>query len=352
MELAKQAGLSADVGRVYINLLDALSRSHRWAGAGETIEAGIEWCRRHGLDAWLGYVVAAQAEWHEVNGRWDYAAETALSILNGPPSQVVGFRNWALCTLARVRVRRGDPGYWPLLDEALESARAVGELQHLAPVAVIRAEAAWLEGRSDAIGAETDDAFALALRQRAPRFVGELACWRWRGGLLSEPPEGVEEVYRLTIAGDAAGAARLWSAAGYPYEVALALADSHDADALRDALDRLRDLGATPAVAIVTRRLRALGERQLPRGPRTRTRENPAGLTARELEVLPFLAEGLRNAQIAERLVVSQKTVDHHVSAILRKLGVRTRGEAGAAASRLGLTEPPEVSARGPSALA
>ena len=144
----------------------------------------------------------------------------------------------------------------------------------------------------------------------------------------------------------------MWSAAGYPYEVALALADSHDADALRDALDRLRDLGATPAVAIVTRRLRALGERQLPRGPRTRTRENPAGLTARELEVLPFLAEGLRNAQIAERLVVSQKTVDHDVSAILRKLGVRTRGEAGAAASRLGLTEPPEVSARGPSALA
>ena len=181
LELAKQAGLSAEVGRVYINLLDALSRSHQWAGAGETIEAGIEWCRRHGLDAWLGYVVAAQAEWHEANGRWDYAAETALSILNGPPSQVVGFRNWALCTLARVRVRRGDPGYWPLLDEALESARAVGELQHLAPVAAIRAEAAWLEGRSDAIGAETDDAFALALRQRAPRFVGELACWRWRG---------------------------------------------------------------------------------------------------------------------------------------------------------------------------
>jgi DNA-binding NarL/FixJ family response regulator len=76
----------------------------------------------------------------------------------------------------------------------------------------------------------------------------------------------------------------------------------------------------------------------VPRGPRPRTRENPAGLTAREIEVVTLLAQGLRNAEIAERLVVSQKTVDHHVSAILRKLDVRTRGEAAGAAARLGLT--------------
>ena len=101
-------------------------------------------------------------------------------------------------------------------------------------------------------------------------------------------------------------------------------------------------LGARPAAAIATRRLRALGERQLPRGPRARTRENPAGLTARELELLPLLAEGLRNAEIAERLVVSEKTVDHHVSAILRKLGVRKRGEAAARARTLGLATPRE----------
>ena len=76
----------------------------------------------------------------------------------------------------------------------------------------------------------------------------------------------------------------------------------------------------------------------MPRGPRPSTRENPAGLTARELDVLALVAEGLRNAQIAERLVVSEKTVDHHVSAILRKLDVRTRGEASAEAARLRLT--------------
>jgi DNA-binding CsgD family transcriptional regulator len=236
-----------------------------------------------------------------------------------------------------------------LLDELLESAVSVGELQYLGPAASARAEAAWLEGRTDAIAQETNTAFALALRQRAPHYLGELACRRWRAGLLSELPAGVSEVYRLTIVGEWEGAASLWEDAGYPYEAALALADSGDPEALREARERLRTLGASPAVAIVTRRLRELGERGLPRGPRPRTRANPAGLTARELEVLPFLAEGLRNAEIAERLVVSQKTVDHHVSAILRKLGVRTRGEAGAAASRLGLTA---VSAGSPGGLA
>src|SRR5204863_4429293 len=95
----------------------------------------------------------------------------------------------------------------------------------------------------------------------------------------------------------------------------------------------LQALGATAAAAIVARRLRARGARGVPRGPRPRTRENPAGLTAREVEVLALLANGLRNAQIAQQLVVSEKTVDHHVSAILRKLAVHTRGEAGAEAA-------------------
>ena len=74
-------------------------------------------------------------------------------------------------------------------------------------------------------------------------------------------------------------------------------------------------------------------------GPRTSTKSNPAGLTTRELEVLALVSEGLRNREIAKRLSLSDKTVEHHVSAILRKLAVGTRGQAAAEAARLGIDE-------------
>jgi DNA-binding NarL/FixJ family response regulator len=98
----------------------------------------------------------------------------------------------------------------------------------------------------------------------------------------------------------------------------------------------LDSLGATPAVAIVRSRLRGLGVSRLPRRPQPGTLTNPAGLTDRQLEILRLVATGLSNAEIAQRLVVSTRTVDHHVSAILAKLGVRTRRDAAAWAADLG----------------
>ena len=111
-----------------------------------------------------------------------------------------------------------------------------------------------------------------------------------------------------------------------------------DPAALRRALDMLHGLGARPAATVVARRLRALGELGVRRGPRPATAANPAGLTRREAEVLRLLAAGLSNARIAAQLGLSARTVDNHVSATLRKLGVRTRSEASARAAGLGLT--------------
>ena len=270
-------------------------------------------------------------------GDWDAAAHTAGSVLADPRHSNVA-RGLALTVLGLLGVRRGDSPAGEALYEALEVTKPTGELQQIAPVAAATAEAAWLAGRPERVRGLLDETLELALRREADWEIAELACWRRRLGLPNEvPPPARARPYALELESDPAAAALLWSELGCPYEAALALAGKDDESSLRQALDEFRRLGAQPAAAIVTRRLRERGVRGLPRGPRRSTRSNSANLTSRELEVLGLVTEGLRNAEIAERLFLSEKTVDHHVSSILRKLDARTRAEASVKAVRLGL---------------
>ena len=206
-------------------------------------------------------------------------------------------------------------------------------------VAGARAEALWLEGKPTPIANETEAAYQLALERRHPWYIGELASWRRRGGVDEQTPVEVAGPYGLELTGDRTGAAGLWTQLGAPYEAALALSEGEDEGSLLLALEKSRELGAKPLERMVSRRLRELGVRGVARGPRSSTRTNRSGLTAREVDVLCLLADGLRNAAIAERLFLSTRTVDHHVSAILRKLDVTSRGEAVAHAGRLGLLD-------------
>ncbi len=342
LALAQEHRLEEHAGRI-LNALTMLTLQLRRLDESERYLAiGLPYCREHGLDTWRLYLLACRAKLQLDYGRWDEAEDIAASVLRDPHSASVA-RNFAVVVLGLVRVRRGDPEAAAPLAEAWSLAQSTDELMRIGPAAAARAEFAWLNADRAEVAEATNSALALAVERRVPWVAGELACWRWRAGIHEElPAEMVAEPYALSIGGDWSSAAERWRDIGCPYEAALALADADDEGALRQALEELRSLGARPAAAIVTRRLRERGVRRIPRGPRARTAENPAGLTARELEVLALLAEGLRNAQIAERLFVSEKTIDTHVSAILRKLGALTRGEAAAQAARLGLIPPTE----------
>jgi len=335
LELALQAGLEEHAGRAFIHLAWAAARTRRFDLI-DRVAAGLEYANERDLYLWRLWLVTHRSRLELDQGRWTEATDSATFVVHYAHGEAMS-RIPALCVLALVRARRGEADCGPLLEEALALAGPTEQLQHLAPVAAAMGEAAWLENHLDAIDAATQTAYDRALEVRDPWTLGELASWRWRAGRLHEPPPGAAEPYALQIAGEWQRAAELWSEIGCPYETALALTGSNDEEALRRALEIFERLGARPMAAVVARHLRELGVRGIPRGPRPSTRAHPAGLTSRELEIVALVAQGLSNLEIARRSYVSVKTVDHHVSSILSKLGVRNRVDVTREAMQLGL---------------
>ncbi len=320
--------------RAYVNLGEMLHTFGDWAGFADNADTGLAFATEHGL--WQ-YCFLSELQQHITRlhrGDWD-AAEAGLRDLAQRGTDPSMFDAAMLAVHGRLLARRGRAEAEELLAQAWRRARA-----QRAPLGMNHAgralvEWAWLTGRPERA---REVAAALLPSMGSPgwtRLRGELLRYLARAGLPAEPFEGCPEEYAAGLRGDWRAAAAAWHERGDPYERALELAESGEVEPTLEALRVLDGLGAAAAAELVRSRLRQLGVTRPPRGPRSASRPNPAGLTQRQLDVLELLVAGATNAEIAERLLLSVRTVDHHVSAILTRLGARTRREAVARARAL-----------------
>jgi len=299
---------------------------YQLADAERYLTEGIAYAAEHDDDYHLlgGLVWQALARLYQ--GRWGEAIETALKVLQRPYLDIQT-RTCALLALGRARLRCGDSSALAVLDEALALSIQADAIVRLGAARAGRAEAAWLRGDNDRAIEEARAVYDIAVSKVHPWITGELAFWGWRAGENITPPEWIAKPFALQIAGDWRGAAEDWEHRGCPYEQAMALMDG-DESAQLAALEIFERLNARPVIEKLKQKMRSQGMRGIPRGPRPATRENPFGLTAREMEVLTSLAKGLSNRAIAKQLNLSTRTVEHHIASILQKMKVQSRNEA------------------------
>jgi DNA-binding CsgD family transcriptional regulator/tetratricopeptide (TPR) repeat protein len=333
LRLALANGFQEQAARAYTNLSAMAVSRRRYHEAARYLSSGIAYCEERDLDFLRPYMLAYRARMKFEQGHWLGASEDVEAVLRHPRTTPIT-RIPALRTLGHLRIRRGDPDANSPLEEARALAGPEPELQRFGTLAAVAAEAAWLAGDWAGVRREVQPAYEMVLHRRDPRMKGELATWLWRVDALEQLPTDIPAPYALEISRDWHGAARAWEELGCPYERALVLGWYGTELEQREALAIFDRMGAAPAAQALRRRMRERGVRAVPRGSRTSTRRNPFGLTRREAEILALLSDGLRNAAIARRLFVSTKTVDHHVSAILAKLGVPSRAEAVARARK------------------
>jgi DNA-binding CsgD family transcriptional regulator/tetratricopeptide (TPR) repeat protein len=341
LETALSGGHEYQVGGVFADTYWRYCGDLRHEEGEQIYNQAMAYCDVHDIGTFANCLLAERAGVFEKLGRWDECVSITHAMLE-EQSVSPANRMQPLCYQAKVMARRGQDGVWPHLDEAMHLALGLDEPEWLSFVGVARVEAYWLDGRLDAARAELD-----RVRDASAGVVvlsrGWIALWTRRLAGIAEPID--LEPFASQIAGDAARAAELWDRLGYRYEAALALQDTKDEVLLRESLARLTDLGAEAPARLVRRTMRELGIRSIPAGARTATKAHSRGLTGREQQILDLLSQGNTNEEISASLFISVRTVEHHVSAILGKLGATTRKGAAKEALKLGLTRSDQVSA-------
>jgi predicted ATPase/DNA-binding CsgD family transcriptional regulator len=332
--IADAAGDPHEATRALLNMGYTLMCWVQPALARRFIDDGIAYAREHEVYTLASYAETVRAWLRLRAGEWDEAERITRA---GVERGISVPQLLAKTVLAELAVRRGDPDAPQRLADLAAQAERTGELQRIAPALELEAEWALLSGAP--MPAERLERLLEEIESRNKLFgwsAMRAAAWARVAGVEVDFRQPMSAPHAAMYSRDWRRAAGAFHDVGWTYDRALMLSLLDDEEALVEAIEIARSLGAEPLIARAARRLRALGL-SVPRGPRGSTRANPAGLTARQLEVLSLLVGGLSNAEIADRLVVSPRTAEHHVAAVLTKLGAATRHDAARRASELGL---------------
>ena len=335
LNIALKNSYHEHVARAYTNLGHNGMLIKDYALAKRAFDEGIQYCEERNLDSWTMYMLASLARVHFETGSWNDALRIAEDLLKSdylpPPAKI-----FALVVVGSIRTRRGESDAYPLLNEAKTKAMQTMELQRIVPALSALLEYEWIKG-ARCIEEEVIDNTISMMNQMGNLYENsEFAFWLKKARNQELPLQEVYEGYRLDNLKNVHRAATNWQNAGCPYEEGLALFEG-DEDDKRKAISIIHKLGALAVYEKLKFEMRSSGIKSIPRGLRKSTQENPALLTDRELEVLQLLNEGMQNKEIAARLFISAKTVDHHISAILFKLEVNSRTKAVQEAIRLAI---------------
>ncbi|MFL6151668.1 MAG: ATP-binding protein [Ornithinibacter sp.] len=324
LEGARAADLHEHAARAYCNLVSIAVVQRRHEEALRYLGDGLDYCSDRDLDTWTLYLEGCRARLLLDRGETVAARGLAESVLERSTMSAIDAIE-PILVLAHVHSRAGDPRAERELARAAELAAGMQEVQRVGPAVSTRCEAAWISGDADTCETIALEAWSTAESADCPWNRGAVATWLPADVVVRA--DGLAPPFAAERAGRWAEAAQLWAQLGCPFEHALALARGGTQDGLTEAALLFDRLGADAAAARARALLRAQGW-VAPRVARSaRSARHPTGLTAREVEVLGLVSEGLTDAQVAQRLFISRRTAEHHVSSILAKVGASSRRE-------------------------